>query len=78
MRGWGGGVCQYEFFSFQCPAISPTPREQTGGQNLTLCRSKLTLGKDPNVKTLSFPLHCWDNQNIIAPHFSPVIPHPSP
>ena len=32
--GGGGRVCR---FSFQCPAICPTPRKQTGGQNFALC-----------------------------------------
>ena len=51
-------------FSFHCPAISPTPRGRTGGQNFALCPAlsnrKSPWGKDPNVKTLSFPLHCRD------------------
>ena len=48
-------------YAFQYPAMSPTPREQTGGQNFALCPAlrnrKSPWGKDPNFKSLSFPLH---------------------
>ena len=56
----------------------PTPRRQTGGQNFALCPAlsnrKSPWGKDPNVKTPSFPLQCGDTQKVIALHFRPAIP----
>ena len=53
--------------SFQCFALSPNLWEHTGGQNLALCPAlhnhrKPPLGKDPNVKTLSFLLHFGVNK----------------
>ena len=64
-------------FQFQCPAMSPTPRGQTRGQNFTLCpalrKRKSPWGKNPNFKTLSFTMHCGD-----SPAFSPGYPPPFP
>ena len=52
------------------------------GQNFALCPTrsnrKSPWGKDPNAKTPSFPLHCGYTRQVIAPHLSPAIPHPSP
>ena len=71
-----------DFFSFQCPATSPTPMGQTRCQNFALCPAicnrKSPWGKDPNAKTPSIALHCVDTYKVIALHFSPAIPHPSP
>ena len=62
--------------------IGVTPRGQTGGKNSALCPAlpnrKYPWGKDPNGKRPAFPLHCGDTQKVIALHFSPAIPHPSP
>ena len=70
------------FKPHQCPAISPTPRGCTGGQNFALCPAlssrKSPCGKDPNVKTASFPLLCRDTQKVFALYFSPAIHHPYP
>ena len=55
---------------------------QTGDQNFALCpafgKRKSPWGKDPYVKTLSFPLRCGDTRKVIAPHFSPAVPPPFP
>ena len=62
--------------------MSPTPRGQTVGQNIPLCPAlrnrKSPWGKEPNVKTLSFPQHREDTRKVIALHFSLAIPHQSP
>ena len=53
---------------------NPGSATETVGQKFALCPTlsnrKSPWGKDPNVKTLSFPLHCGDTRNLIAPHFS--------
>ena len=74
-EGWG-----IMTFQFQCLAISPTPmRRQTGGQNFaicpTLCNRKFPWGKDPNVKTLSFPLHYGDTPKLprTVAQLSPIL-----
>ena len=63
---------------FQCPAISPTHRRHIEGQNYALCPSlchrKSPWGKDHNFKTPSFPMHCGDNQKVIARTLSQLSP----
>ena len=36
---------------------------------------KFTVGKDLNIKTPALPLHCGDNQRLIALHLAD--PHPT-
>ena len=60
-------------FSFQCTAMSPNPRGQTGCQNFALCHAlrnrKFPLGKDPNVKTPLIPPAMRYTWKMIVLHF---------
>ena len=59
--------------AFSALLKAPPPREQgtSGGHNFTFCSAlnnrKSPSGKDHNVKTLSFPLHCGDNKKSNCP-----------
>ena len=67
----------YDFSAFSAP-----PPGDKLEVKVSLCpalrNGKSPWGKDPNVKTPSFPLYCGDSQKVTARHFSPAIPHPFP
>ena len=62
-KGIYGEGLDFDFLGFNA-------RGQSGGQGHALCSAlhnrKSPSDKDLNIKTPSFPLHCWDNNKLIA------------
>ena len=50
-----------------------TDRQTQSDKPKAICPSNFF--KVGGIKTPSFPLHCGDNQKVIAPHFNLAIPH---
>ena len=77
-----GNGRDYDFSAFKALLYKPQQLAwgQTGGQIFALCfahrNRKSPLGKNPNIKTPSFPL--CNNQSVIFKHFGSAIPSPSP